>query len=45
MASKINVAYVEKVIAEEKLREIRSYKTITADMVYRYGKVDCMVHQ
>ena len=45
MASKINVAYVEKDSAEEHLREIWSNIIITADMFGINGKVKFMVHQ
>ena len=45
MASKMNVAYVEKDIAEEHLIAIRSDKIITADMVDSNVKVKFMVHQ
>ena len=41
----MNVAYVEKDIAEENLRTIRSNKIVTADMVDSNVKVKCMVHQ
>ena len=45
MASRMNVAYVEKVSAEEHLRAISSGIIINADMVDSNVKVDCMVHQ
>ena len=45
MSLKMNVAYVEKDSAEEKLRAIRSDKIITSDMVDSNGKVKCIVHQ
>ena len=45
MASKMNVAYVEKYSAEENLRSIRSKGIIIAGMVDSNGKVKSMVHQ
>ena len=45
MALKINVSYVETDSAEEHLREIRSNKIVTTDMVNSNRKVRCMVHQ
>ena len=45
MASKINVAYVEKDLAEEHLIAIRSNYFFTADMVNINGKLKLMVHQ
>ena len=45
MASKVNVAYVEKDSPEEHLKVIRSTKIIIADMVDSNLKVKCMVHQ
>ena len=44
MASKMNVACVEKDSAEEHLRAIISDRIITTDMVASNGKVKCMVH-
>ena len=44
MAPKMNVAYVEKYSTEEHLREIRSNRTIIADMVESNVKVKCMVN-
>ena len=43
MASKMNVAYVEKDSAEENLKAIRSHKSINTDMVDSNGNVKCMV--
>ena len=45
MASKMNVAYVEKDSAEEHLRAIRSKVIITVEMLDSNGKVKCMFHQ
>ena len=45
MASKMNVAYVEKYSAEENLIAIRSDEIITAYMLESNVKVKCMVHQ
>ena len=45
MVSKINVTYLEKDSAEDRLREIRCEKNITTDMVDSNGKVKCTVHQ
>ena len=45
MAPKMNVAYVEKDIALEHLREIRYNGITTIDMLYSNGKVNFMVHQ
>ena len=43
MASKMNVAYVEKDSAEENLKATRSHKSINTDMVDSNGNVKCMV--
>ena len=45
IASKLNVAYVEKDSADENLIAIRGEKIITADMVDSNGEVKCIVHQ
>ena len=45
MASQINVTYMEKDSAKDHLREIRSNKIVTADIVDSTRKVNCMVHQ
>ena len=45
MASEINVNYMEKDCVKDHLREIRSNKIVTADIVDSTGKVNCMVHQ
>ena len=45
MASKLNVAYVERGSKKDDLRSIRSNVIIDADMVNINGKVKCMVHQ
>ena len=45
MASKINVAYVEKDSVEGHFRAIRSDKIITTDMVDSNGNLEYMVHQ
>ena len=45
MASKMNVAYVEKCSAEGHLIDIRSEEIITPGMVDSNGKMKCMVNQ
>ena len=45
MASKINVAYVEEDIVEERFRSIRRNIIITTYIMDSNGKVKCMVHQ
>ena len=45
MASKMNVAYVEKDSTEEHLRATRSNRIIATDMVDSNGKLKFMVHQ